>query len=461
MEITELHDTMRYGKEEKERGNMKQTGKWGALAAAVMLLALSAASAVYAYSDRVKDIPNVRITVSTGDLSAGDELSDDAQSYVSVPDNDYYYIGDAEWLDNTDNLKVGAEPRMKVYLEATPREVSGDNYTTTYLFRSGYTSSNVRVTNGEFISASRRDSGYGLEVTLRVKPIKGNYDAPDDAYWTGTRGTGSWTAGDSDSGYYDVICYRGGSIVKRLSGFKGNSYNFYPYMTKAGDYTFKVRAVAPPGISGSVGKNSDWTDSDSLYISADQVSDGTGQTTSDENGGSAGGSSLPSGNNYPNGTGNENVAGWVKSDGYTYFRYPNGEYVKDGWMKLGDAWYMFDASGRMLTGWQQNKYKIWFYMDPSSGAMKTGWLHDQGYWYFLNTTKDAYEGCLVRNQWWTYNGRRYFFNESGIMVTGWFQIDGKWYYFYPEGSTSGAYGYLATNTTVGTFRVGADGSWQQ
>ena len=433
----------------------------GTLTAALLLAALGASTA-FAYSDRTKEIPNVRLTVKTGDLSAGDELSDDAESYVSCPDNDYYYIDDAEWIDETDELKVGEEPRMRVFIEAKPKETYHDDYTTTYLFRGSYTSSNVRVTNGEFISADRRDSGYALEVTLRVKPIKGDYDAPDDAYWTGTRGTARWEAGDSDSGYYDLICYRNSVSVKKLNRFKGNSYNFYPYMTKEGDYTFKVRAVAPEHIGSKVGKDSDWTESGPLTIGSDEVSDGSGQTTADENGGSAAGSaSLPSGNNYPNGTGNENVAGWVQQDGYTYFRYPNGEYVKDSWMQLDGKWYMFDAYGHMLTGWQQNKYKIWFYMDPSNGAMKTGWLNDNGYWYFLNTTKDSFEGCMVKSQWWDYNGRRYYFNESGIMVTGWFQIDGKWYYFYPQGSTDGAYGYLAANTTIGAFRVGADGSWQQ
>ena len=119
---------------------------------------------------------------------------------------------------------------------------------------------------------------------------------------------------------------------------------------------------------------------------------------------------------------------------------------------------MFDASGRRLTGWQQNKYKTWFYMDPTTGVMRTGWLLDNGKWYFLNTSKDNYEGCMVRG-WWTWNGQKYYFNESGVMVTGWYQVDGKFYYFYPQGSTVGTYGYMATNARIGDFTVGADGAW--
>ena len=423
------------------------------LAAAVFTMML--VTTVFAYSERYRAIPSVRITVQTGELSIGDELSDNAESYVTVPDNDYYTLDAAEWLDDIRSLKVGDEPRMKVYLYNSGRTIEHSDYDTIYNFRGSYTASNVHITNGEFISAARRDGNETLEVTLRVKAIKGEYDSPEDVYWTSSRGVARWTAPENGSGYYDVICYRGSSVVKRLNGYHGTSYNFYPYMTKAGDYSFRVRTVAPENISSSVGKSSDWMESDTLTIEENQVSDGSGQTSSDETGG---GPSI-NGNTYPNGTGNANVAGWVQSNGIWYFRYPNGELARDGWLKLDGKYYMFDASGKMLTGWQQNKYGIWFYMDKSSGAMRTGWLRDGDHWYYLNTTQDDWEGCMVRG-WWTLGDKKYYFNDSGIMVTGWFQIDGKWYYFYPEGSTGGAYGYLATNTDIGSFHVNAEGVWE-
>ena len=430
--------------------NMKKILKLTGLTALWIFIMCSTA---FAYYERIKEIPSVKINVVTSSLELGDELPQDASSCVSIPQNDYCYLEDAVWIDDIYSLKVGAEPRMKVYIAATPKEVSTDKYSTLYLFRNNYSSSNVRINGGSYISSARRDNGYTLEVALRVKPVSGSYETPYNAYWASSKGTGRWETGENSSGYFDVICYRGSSIVKKLKNYKGNSYNFFPYMTKEGDYTFKVRSVAPEGISSSVGKNSEWCESDTIYIGADDVSDGSGQTSSDENG-----SIQPNGNNYPNGTGNLNVAGWVHNNGIYYFRYPNGEYVRDGWLKLDDKYYMFDTEGRMVTGWAQNKYKIWYYMDKKTGAMKTGWLQDGNYWYFLNTTKDIYEGCMVIG-WWTHNGKKYYFNNSGIMVTGWYQIDGKWYYFYPEGSTNGAYGYLATNTKIGPFKVDASGVW--
>ena len=253
------------------------------LAAAVFTMML--VTTVFAYSERYRAIPSVRITVQTGELSIGDELSDNAESYVTVPDNDYYTLDAAEWLDDIRSLKVGDEPRMKVYLYNSGRTIEHSDYDTIYNFRGSYTASNVHITNGEFISAARRDGNETLEVTLRVKAIKGEYDSPEDVYWTSSRGVARWNAPENGSGYYDVICYRGSSVVKRLNGYHGTSYNFYPYMTKAGDYSFRVRTVAPENISSSVGKSSDWMESDTLTIEENQVSDGSGQTSSDETGG--------------------------------------------------------------------------------------------------------------------------------------------------------------------------------
>jgi hypothetical protein len=46
------------------------------------------------------------------------------------------------------------------------------------------------------------------------------------------------------------------------------------------------------------------------------------------------------------------------------------------------------------------------------------------------------------------------------MVTGWYKIDDSYRYFYPEGSTGGAYGYMARNTTVGDFSFDENGVWK-
>lgn len=43
-----------------------------------------------------------------------------------------------------------------------------------------------------------------------------------------------------------------------------------------------------------------------------------------------------------------------------------GSYVKNGWVEVGGRWYLFDASGRMLTGWQERTARciIWTQAAP-------------------------------------------------------------------------------------------------
>ncbi|HIU88104.1 MAG TPA: N-acetylmuramoyl-L-alanine amidase family protein [Candidatus Avilachnospira avistercoris] len=416
----------------------------------------------YAYYERIKPIPSVRVTINTADLSTGDSLSGDAESYVSVAlDNQYYYLESAEWLDDTSMLRVGDQPRVKIYLYALPKETSSSAGTTIYLFRGAYNSNNVHVSKGEFISAATRDSGYTLEITVRLDPVRGTYEQPIEAYWSSQRGVAIWDGGRYSSGYYDITCYRGSAVVKRLTNFHGTTYNFYPYMTREGDYSFRVRSVAPPSISTSIGKRSEWTESNSMYIEASQVSDGSGQTTADENGGSSS-TSAATGNLLPNGTGNTSAAGWIQVGNTWYFRYPNGSLITNDWLTINGKRYRFDNTGKMLTGWYQDERGQWYYLDPTNGDMRIGWVHDDGKWYFMNNTPDAFYGCMIGNMWWEVNGNRYYFNESGAMVTGWYQIDGKFYYFYPEGSTGGAYGYLARSTVIdGVFMVDSTGAWVQ
>ena len=431
------------------------------VAACLLVLSLSAVPAMadsYSSYMRVTSINSVRMSIYTGELQTGDQLADDASSYVTVEDNDYYQLMSAEWLDSVEYLKVGDQPRIRIYLNAYPKEVDYEKYTKIWLFHGGYSSSNVHVTGADFISCAVRDSGYTLEVTVRARAVKGNYDPPTSVYWTGELGKGAWTPSQNESGVYDVMLYRGESVIKQLKEYRGNYYNFYPYMTKPGDYSFRVRSAISSAAGNAGAKASEYEYSTTLLINENQVSDGTGQTTADENGGSSGHST--GNNSYPNGTGNENIAGWMTDSTGTYFRYPNGEYAKNGWLLLDGSWYLFDGTGKRLTGWQQNpSHTDWFYLDPSTGVMKTGWLSDGGYWYYLES-EGTRQGARISG-WRDVKGKRYYFNPNGIMVTGWYEVEGRWYYFYPQSSgANGNYGHMAVNTQIGDFHIGADGTWQ-
>lgn len=362
-------------------------------------------------------------------------IQSDTEAYVAT-NSTKYSARDADWVTSTNKvLNVGDRPRMKIYLWADDSD---------YGFRGSYSSSNVTVKGGTLVSA-RRNSYDELELVVALNGVKGQYVTPASAGWKNSGyGKAQWNQENSwddeysrsiSSGYYDVYLYCGKTLVKKLEDFQGTSYDFYPYMTKAGTYFYRVRTVPHTADQKQYGQKSEWLDSDEIYIDAQHVSDGRGQT--DGNGIS---------------TSNGQV-GWISSGGAWYYRYPDGSYLTNGWAQVGGVWYLFDTSGKMLTGWQTKDGLTYFLQD--NGAMYTGWLKAGEMWYYMNQVgDDGVEGAM-RKGWLTRDNRVYYLKSDGSMAEGWSQVDGNMYYFYP------GYGYRATNTYIDGFWVDADGIWRK
>lgn len=391
---------------------------------------------------QTKTVTSVTIRVGT-DTQAGEELNENI-NYINdsldVQEGTYaavnstkYSIHNVEWYSSTSKpMKIGEEPKMKIYLEAG----WDDNYD--YAFRGSYSSNNITVKGGTFVSAKR--SGDELEVIVKLNGIKGQYLPPDNAYWRGSDyGNAAWSFDSENksfsSGTYDVYLYRGSTAVKKLNDYQGTSYNFYPYMTKEGTYYFKIRTVPATDSEKKYGDESEWIESDEVYIGKEDVSDGSGQT--DDNGMNSGTTQV----------------GWILNNGSWYYRYPDGSYEKNAFSKINGKWYMFDASGKMLTGWQQNQYGYTYYLNEA-GDMHTGWIQWGGKWYYMNPTQDTYEGSMCRG-WINVNGNIYYMDQDGAMAEGWKQVDGNWYYFYP------GVGNRAVNTYIDGFYVDGNGIWKK
>ena len=400
-----------------------------ALASMVSLLGLSIPFESLA---AVKTIPSVTIYAGLEEIDSGETLPAESSfetnkgtgNYVYT-NNDRYEVTDLDWVtSDTKEMKVGSEPKMKVTLRASNSDE--------YAFKGGYQSSNVSIKGGTYVSASRSGSDT-LYVTFTFKPIKGTYDSPEDAFWRESGyGNAKWSSVDNSSGAYDVYLYRGSSVVKKVEKLKATSYNFYPYMTKAGTYSFKVRTVSYTESEQKYGKNSDWTESNEVYVPQEKVSDGSGQDD----------------NAVANGQ-----VGWIKTGNVWYYRYPDGTYQKNNWAKINNKWYLFDANGAMVTGWQQRN-NVWYYLN-NDGAMTTGWIVSNNKWYYLNpSTTSGVEGAMLIG-WINYNNKWYYTDSTGAMQEGWRQVDGNWYYFYPgEGSK-------AVNTTISGFPVDGNGIWRK
>lgn len=427
----------------RDHGQTHRKTGWNIATAVLMcamVLGICGAIPAAAATDRAISGATIRVGLT---IEPGDMLPDHIAIYTDSSDvqedkayvgtnSPRYWVRDAEWVTSAERyLSVGEVPKLRVYLEP---EVGN-------AFRGSYGSSSITVKGGTFVSARREGDGE-LAVVISV-PVRGTYAAPANAQWRDSGlGRAEWNT-DVDryddyiiattSGYYDVYLYRGSTVVHKLEDYHGESYNFYPYMTRKGTYTFRVRTVPHTESQKQYGKKSEWTESDEFYIDEENVSDGTGRTNT-------------------NGTvSGITEVGWIQSEGTWYFRYPNGTYQTNGWLKLNEIWYLFDSSGRMLTGWQQDKGQ-WYYLQ-ANGAMLTGWIKEGDYWYYLNTLADGGTEGAMHTGWLTTGGKTYYLNSSGIMLEGWQEIDKKCYYFYP------GYGYMAKDTTIGPFYVDANGVW--
>ena len=411
---------------------------------------------------------------SLPDITIGSSSASDGGVAVSASSSDYT-LTEAEWVDkNSKAVLPTDEPRLTVTLE--PTDVS-ERY-----FLASYKASNVKVSGGTFVSA-RRD-GDSLVVTLRVKPVKGEYDPPKDAYWNEKNlGEARWDKADNDSGYYELQLFRDEKSVHKVAKVSSRSYNFYPYMTQEGEYTFKVRTIPGTDDQNKYGKKSDWVDSGELEITDRYVSDGKGQQ--------AGNSSVVKGTTDP--------VGWFKENDTWGYRYPDGSLCRNGWSEIDGLWYYFNEDGVMATGWKQidgQHYYLydngqmavgwskiggaWYYFRPETegtmpkgamvspgwrvigpyyfyfnedGSMYTGWLRERGKLYYLNTVDNSLLGAMFTG-WINRDEKTYFADSNGEILEGWNQIDGSWYYFYP-GS-----GEMARNTQVDGFTVDENGIWR-
>ena len=136
-----------------------------------------------------------------------------------------------------------------------------------------------------------RGSGK-LLVTVKTDPAEGSLDEPEEVYWSSGKYTSSkfgyadWEKVEGAA--YDVYLYRGSKNVKKVTDLHTSSYNFYPYMTSEGTYTFRVRAVPADDSVSKYAKKSDWVTSDELYVDEDEVSDGSGQDKDDKTTGKTG-----------------------------------------------------------------------------------------------------------------------------------------------------------------------------
>lgn len=345
-------------------------------ASAVAIMAVLAMSIpAYAADKKISEVKfRVNSKVEAGD-SIGSPDVEITKGNASISEQEFDNDGD-EW-------SRGDKPVIYLTIEAD------DGYY--------FSGTKLSTTKTAYKATKRSGDKSEWKVKITMSSVDGDLDTIDDLYWNNR--TAKWDE-VTDAKKYEVKLYRNSSSVTTVTT-TSSSYNFYPYMTKSGDYTFRVRA-----IDGS--DKGEWSDeSDAYYMSSSEVYTGTPPTDSSSSGSSPANAS---------GQWMESVYGW------SY--YQNGVPVKANWVYTDDNWFHLNENGFMDTGWIFTDNN-WFYLNPISdgtkGRMMTGWQQIGAYKYYLNPVSDG---------------------TKGARKTGFQQIDGAWYLLDPN---SGA---LWTNAVV-------------
>lgn len=242
----------------------------------------------------------------------------------------------------------GDKPKLKVTLEA------GSDY----YFASGFSKSDVSISSSDgTVTSVSRSGSYELFVYITLDALDGdgNYDLDVDGLeWDESNGEASWN-GNDDANKYEVRLYRNDSSVTSIFTTADTSYDFSGYITKSGDYTFRVRGVYNSSNKGS------WEESDTWDVTSGKAED----------------ISANSAPHTASGPGGSTSGAWLKDSIGWWYCNADRSYTVSNWQYINEEWYYFNEKGYMVTGWIYWNSK-WYYCG------------DDGAMYANRTTPDGY-----------------------------------------------------------------------
>lgn len=328
---------------------MRLWRKTMAVLVAACMVGASFAGTALAAEDRTK-ITSVRLNIDSS-ISVGDDSGD--VSVTLAESNVHYRVDDVEITNDDGEWVDGDIPRVKITLSAESGYYFSSKSSSVFRF----TGDDADFVSASYVSNSDKEE---VEVTIKLDALVGSTEIESAQWEDDNSPIATWEEAEGAKSY-QVRLYRGNSSVTELISTTNNYFNFASYITRTGDYTFKVRAV------NSKSKKGTWSESDELYV------DDAGLNYI--RGGNYGTSSTPTSNN--------GSAGWVKDNVGWWYRNSNGSYTTNGWQLINNLWYAFDTSGYMRTGWIPWN-GVWYYCDTNSGAMLTNGYTPDGYWVDAN-----------------------------------------------------------------------------
>ena len=324
---------------------MKKIGKKLATAGMALLFAAALSGAVFAYDkDEDKPIRSVGISVM-GYIEVGRNVGEEDELEISTSgskyDYDYYEVVNEGFKWSSDDV-----PRLKIYLSAAEG----------YYFHITR-ASQIRLTGATYVSAARENEAYTLVVEVKLPSLETQVAPILETKMEGGKCTWSESEG---AGSYEVKFMRSGTTLGGNQIVTGTSFDGTKYMTKPGDYHFKVRPINKKDTS----RTGLWVDSNTVYVSEE---DARRQKDANEE--------------------EESRGAWEKVGDRWRFKLPDGNYAPEGWRQIHDKWYVFDENGYMRTGWFIDGGN-WYYLDKTEGYMWKNTTTPDGYFVNINGALD-------------------------------------------------------------------------
>lgn len=287
-----------------------------------------------------KKIKEVSISVSD-EFKIGEDCSTEDVEVTSKSKK--YTVGDVEILNEINEWGPSDVPELEVTLNAE------DGY---YFSISAAT---INVKGGTYVSGRKGDSNYSVILKLRLPALTNQVGTVEEVGWS-SKNVASWKE-TYNAGSYEVTLYHDGKKYGTIQSAVGTTFDFAPFMKKAGTYTYKVRGVntADSKIKG------DWFESQS----GSYIDEATAESYRTQYG-----SAIPTGITEPDQQipQSSNGTGWQKDNKGWWYRNADGTYPTNNWQQVNGKWYYFDSVGYMVTGWIEWNGK-YYYCRPVDGDM--------------------------------------------------------------------------------------------
>lgn len=333
---------------------MGKKGKLLGFLSAVIMTSIAMAIPAFA----AKKITEVSLTVKD-EIEIGERCTSDDIEVTSKSKK--YTVGEIEILNEIDEWGPSDMPEVEVTLNAEDG----------YYF--SINASTITVKGGTYVSGKKGDNQYSVILKLRLPALTGQVGNIDEAGWS-SQTVASWSAA-YNAGNYEISLYRDGKKYGMAQSVAETSFDFAPFMKKAGTYTYKVRGVNRTDESSK----SEWYESQSSTY----IDEATAENFRKQYG-DTGTSGVSEPGQMLTASMPEN-AGWQKDGKGWWYRNADGSYPTNGWQQIDGKWFYFDSVGYMVTGWIQWN-ENYYYCTPEYGDMLTDTVVPDGSGRRVDTT---------------------------------------------------------------------------